>query len=69
MVFPQPEFIIESLTKAHDLLSFDCSTASLNEWLRRFAWQNQQADAARVYVAYHRDNVVIGYHSLTALLF
>jgi GNAT superfamily N-acetyltransferase len=66
MVFSQPEFIIESLTKAHDLSSFDCGAASLNEWLQRFAWQNQQADAARVYVAHRRDDVVAGYHSLTA---
>jgi len=66
MVFPQPEFIIEGLTQTHDLSSFDCGTASLNEWLRRFAWRNQQADAAKVYVAHHRDDVVVGYHSLTA---
>lgn len=66
MVFPQPEFIIEKLTKAHGLSSFDCGTASLNEWLQRFAWQNQQADAAKVYVAHRRDDVVVGYHSLTA---
>ena len=66
MVFPQPEFIIESLTKTHGLSSFDCGTASLNEWLQRFARHNQQADAARVYVAHRRDNVVVGYHSLTA---
>src|SRR5713101_2409449 len=66
MVFPQPEFIIEGLTKVHDLSSFDCGTASLNEWLQRFAWQNQQADAAKVYVAHRRDDVVVGYHSLTA---
>ena len=66
MAFPQPEFIIESLTQAHDLSRFDCGTASLNEWLQRFAWQNQQADAAKVYVAHRRDNVVAGYHSLTA---
>ena len=62
----QPEFIIEALTKAHDFSSFDCGTASLNDWLQRFAWQNQQADAAKVYVAHRRDNVVVGYHSLTA---
>ena len=66
MVFPQPEFIIEGLKKTHDLSSFDCGTASLNEWLQRFAWQNQQADAAKVYVAHRRDDVVVGYHSLTA---
>src|SRR5260370_36119693 len=66
MVFPEAELIIEGLTKTHDLSSFDCGTAWLNEWLRRFAWQNQQADAAKVYVAHRRDDVVTGYHSLTA---
>jgi GNAT superfamily N-acetyltransferase len=66
MVFPQPEFIIEGLTKDHNLSSFDCGTTSLNEWLQRFAWQNRQADAAKVYVAHRRDDVVVGYHSLTA---
>jgi GNAT superfamily N-acetyltransferase len=65
MVFPRPEFIIERLTKAHNLSSFDCGTPSLTDWLQRFAWQNQQADAARVYVAHRRDDVVAGYHSLT----
>ena len=67
MVFQKPEFIIEKLTKAHDLSSFDCGTASLNQWLQRFAWQNQKADAAKVYVAHRRDEVVAGYHSLTAI--
>src|SRR6266851_9641455 len=66
MVFRQAEFIIERLTRDHNLSSFDCGTASLNEWLQRFAWTNQQADAAKVYVAHRRDDVVTGYHSLTA---
>jgi GNAT superfamily N-acetyltransferase len=66
MVSPQTEFVIEGLTKVHDLSSFDCGTPSLNEWLQRFAWQNQQADAAKVYVAHRRDHIVVGYHSLTA---
>ena len=66
MVLRQPAFVIEKLTQAHDLSSFDCGTASLNEWLQRFAWQNQQADAATVYVAHRRDGVAAGYHSLTA---
>jgi GNAT superfamily N-acetyltransferase len=66
MASSQPEFIIEGLAKVHDLSTFDCSTPSLNEWLQRFAWQNQQASAAKVYVAHHRDTVVAGYHCLTA---
>ena len=65
---PQPrhEFIIERLTKSHNLPSFDCGKSALNDWLTRFAWQNQQADAAKVYVAHHRDNAVVGYHALVA---
>jgi GNAT superfamily N-acetyltransferase len=72
MVLQQPEFVIEKLTEAHSLSSFDCGTASLNDWLQRFAWRNQQAHAAQVYVARHwnrgdqGDRVVSGYHSLTA---
>src|SRR5258708_32081969 len=66
MVFPPPALGSEGLRKAHELSSFDCGTAWLNEWLRRFAWQNQQADAAKVYVAHCRDDVVTVYHSLTA---
>jgi GNAT superfamily N-acetyltransferase len=66
MAAPRAEFVIERLSQAHDLSFFDCGTASLNDWLRRFAWQNQQADAAKVYVAHRRDDVVVGYHSLTA---
>ena len=37
----------EKLTKDHDLSSFDCGKASLNDWLKRFALINQQSDAAR----------------------
>lgn len=60
------EFLIEPLAKGHDLSQFDCGTSSLNDWLHRFAWINQQADSARVYVAHRWDNAVAGYHSLTA---
>lgn len=66
MASPEPEFVIEALTQAHVLDRFDCGTASLTEWLQRFAWTNQQSGSARVYVAHRRDNVVVGYHSLTA---
>ena len=39
---------------------------ALNLWLKRFAWTNVQNDAARVYVVHRRDQVVVGYHALTA---
>lgn len=55
----------EKLTREHQLADFDCGTPSLNEWLIRFALQNQQADAARTYVAC-RDMRAVGYYSLVA---
>jgi GNAT superfamily N-acetyltransferase len=55
----------ERLTPDHDLSGFDCGTPSLNVWLVRFAWPNQQADAAKTYVAC-RGTRVVGYYSLVA---
>jgi GNAT superfamily N-acetyltransferase len=60
------EFVIENLAKDHDLSRFDCGNEALNLWLKRFAWTNVQNDAARVYVAHRGDQVVVGYHALTA---
>jgi GNAT superfamily N-acetyltransferase len=58
-------FVIEKLAQHHNLAEFDCGTAQLNTWLKRFAWANQRAETTRTYVA-HRDGSVVGYHSLTA---
>jgi len=66
VAFPAPEFVIEAMTKAHAPGQFDCGTASLTDWLQRFAWTNQQSGSARVYVAHRRDNSIVGYHCLTA---
>jgi GNAT superfamily N-acetyltransferase len=60
------EFVIEKLSKDHDLRRFDCGNDALNVWLKRFAWANVQNDSARVYVAHRRDGVVVGYHALTS---
>jgi len=35
----------------------------LNEWLKRFAWVNQQNETSRTYVL-HRANRVVGYYSI-----
>lgn len=61
----EPCGVIEKLTRAHDLVSFDCGKPSLDDWLRRFALTNQLSDSARTYVL-HRDNKVLGYYSLAA---
>lgn len=55
----------ETLTRIHDLTGFDCGKAALNEWLKRYAWQNQASDAVRTYVAL-RGARVAGYYSLVA---
>lgn len=60
----KPEFVIEKLTREHDLAGFDCANATLNDWLRKFAWTNQQADSAKTYVALD-GNRVVGYYALT----
>lgn len=51
------------LTKDHDRNSFDCGVPALNEYLKRYALQNQKKHAARTYVA-TRGNRIVGYYSL-----
>jgi GNAT superfamily N-acetyltransferase len=60
----RPEFVIDKLSREHDVSAFDCANTTLNEWLRKFALTNQQADSARTYVALD-DNAVAGYYALT----
>src|ERR1039458_3481352 len=60
------EFVIEKLSKDHELSRFDCGNDALNLWLKRFAWANVQNDSSRDYVAHRRDGVVEGYHALAA---
>lgn len=55
----------QKLLREHDLARFDCGKRALNDWLVRYAWQNQRADAAQTYVAC-RGNRVAGYYSLVA---
>lgn len=56
---------IEKLRREYDLSSFDCGNGTLNAWLQKFAWLNQQADSAKTYVAL-RGRRVAGYYALTA---
>jgi GNAT superfamily N-acetyltransferase len=55
---------VEPLARSHDLGHFDCGAhASLNDWLKRFAWVNQQNEVSRSY-AVHRANRVVAYYSI-----
>ena len=51
------------LTKDHERNAFDCGVPALNEYLKKFALQNQNKHAARTYVA-TRANRIVGYYSL-----
>lgn len=51
------------LTREHDRTRFDCGQEELSEWLKRFAWQNQQANNAITYVS-TIDGEVVGYYAL-----
>ena len=61
-----PDYVIEKLSAAHDPGPFDCGNQALNVWLKRFARTNVQNDSVRVYVAHRGNNLVVGYHALTA---
>ncbi len=55
---------VEPLARTHDVDSFDCGDhASLSNWLKRFAWMNQQNETSRTYVV-HRAGRVVAYYSI-----
>jgi GNAT superfamily N-acetyltransferase len=56
---------IEKLRREHILDSFDCGKEDLNRFLKRQAWNNQQANSAQIYVL-AQDLIVVGYYSLAA---
>ena len=56
---------IAKLHSDYDVSGFDCGVEVLNIYLKRFARQNQKAEAAQTYVAL-MDGVVIGYYTLVA---
>jgi GNAT superfamily N-acetyltransferase len=53
------------LEASHDFSAFDCGVPALNEYLKKFALQNQRCQAARTYVAI-RAGCVAGYYTLAA---
>lgn len=52
------------LDKLQDRVAFDCEVEPLNEYLRKYALQNQKKDAARTYVVTTEENRIIGYYTL-----
>lgn len=62
-----PDWIIEELSADHDRSTFSCGQESLDEFLRRFAGQNQKTGVSKTYVAVRSgDKRVYGYYSISA---
>src|SRR5690606_22641306 len=58
---------IESLSAAHQREAFSCGQSSLDEFLKRFANQNERLGISRTFVAVRPgERVVAGYYSLSA---
>ncbi len=57
--------VIEKLKRQHLLDRFDCGKEDLNRFLKRQAWNSQQAHSSQTYVI-AKDLVVLGYYSLAA---
>jgi len=59
---------IERLSRSHDRSRFSCGEPPLDEYLARFARQNQESGIARSFVAVSEDEPcrVLGYYSISA---
>jgi predicted N-acetyltransferase YhbS len=53
-----------SLIREHDRNSFDCGVSPLNEFLQKYALQNQRKNSSRTYVA-TRGTKIVGYYTLS----
>jgi len=62
-----PGWTIEELGANHDRSAFACGHASLDDFLKRFAGQNQKTGVSKTYVAVRRPSTVVrGYYSIAA---
>ena len=55
---------IKRLDKIQDRNFFDCGVEPLNDYLKKYALQNQKKDSGRTYVATNEKNQIIGYYTL-----
>lgn len=61
------KYAIEPLTASHDRESFDCGETSLNEFLKRFARQNNEKGLSRTYVAVRSGEPrIYGYYTISS---
>jgi predicted N-acetyltransferase YhbS len=54
----------EKLTKLHQTRQFNCSIQELNEYLVKYAYQNQEKNISKTFVV-TKNKMVVGYYTLT----
>jgi GNAT superfamily N-acetyltransferase len=62
----QADWRVEPLQRVHNRTGFDCGEPALDEYLARFARQNQESGVARTFVAVRQTEPtrIFGYYSL-----
>lgn len=60
-------FTIQALTRQHNRQQFDCGQEDLNEFLRRYALQQQTRLQSRTFVAVNEDDGVTGFYCLNIM--
>lgn len=62
-----PTWSIEELVSEHERAAFSCGHASLDEFLKRYASQNQRSGVSRTFVAVKPgERIVRGYYAIAA---
>lgn len=62
-----PQYSVEQLTALHDRENFDCGEPSLNDFLKRFARQNNEKGLGRTYVAVKSaEPRIFGYYTISS---
>lgn len=58
---------IDILSSAYDKQFFNCGVTELNDFIRKFAFQNQNKGYSKTYVATENDNTkIVGYYTVTS---
>lgn len=57
----------EAISRRHDRRNFDCGSAKLNEYLRRYARQNHESGGAKTFVAVlpNEPARILGYYTIS----
>ncbi len=57
---------IESINKSHRRGHFDCGEEPINQYLKKYARQNDERNIAKTFVAINNDNHILGFYCLSA---